>query len=293
MEMTMLARLCMSQNIHVLLKNLPPELGTIGEAFSRAFDSDQRGTLPNEVGGYQDRIFTFPNSVTVTQLGDEMYTLLRSCYPNTMPPRGALLQPSIIYRRATYSTFNTSEANSFVILGDCCSGNWRAAQITDIIVQKTEELNPVMQYRTVIAVHLFNRLSDNDLPRDIYMAEGRNMSVGRLFYKRPDTTKILVQVEDLTCHFARNPLPKVPGINKDCIHIRPLYRVSHMYLFLFAILTNKTYTGLIIQCRHPCRLLLLRSVSPRSLTTNTFALMTSSSFVLVFAVDRWSHHPAW
>jgi hypothetical protein len=231
MEMTMLTRLCMSQNIHVLLKNLPPELATIGESFSRAFDSDQRGTLPNEVGGYQNQTFTFPNSVTVTQLGDEIYALLRSYYPGRMPLRGALLQPSIIYRRATYSTFNTSEANSFVILGDCYSSNWRAAQITDIIVQKTEELNPVIQYRTVIAVRLFDRLSDDDLSSDIYTAKGRNFSVGCLFYKRPDTTKILVQVEDVTCHFARNPLPKVPGINKDCIHVRPLYRVSHVYLF--------------------------------------------------------------
>jgi hypothetical protein len=235
MEATMLTRLCMSQDIHVLMKSLPPELGSIGDSFAHAFDSDQRGTLPNEVGSYQDRVFTFPNSTKATQLTDKLYTLLRGHYPRTVPSRRAYLQPSIIYRRATYSTCDTSDTNSFVILGDCSSGNWRAAQITDIIVQKTEQPNAAAVYKTVIAVRLFQKLANDDLVNDFYLAQRNEYRVGRLFYKRPEATTTLIHVEDLVCHFARNPLPKVSGINKDCIHVRPLYRVSRMNVHLDTI----------------------------------------------------------
>lgn len=226
MELTMLTRVCMSQSIRALMKDLPSDLDIVQDSFVKAFESDQRGTLPNEIGSYHDQTFTFPNSTKSKSLTDELYTLLQRRYPRALPSRRALLQPSIKYRRATYSTSDTSEANSYVVIGNYPHGDWNAAQITDIIIQQSGSNSSEPAYRSAIAVRLFIKLSDEDAAKDFYRAQNRESGVGQLFYKRPLVAKTLVQVEDLVCHFSRNPIPKVPGIGKDCIHVRPLYRVS-------------------------------------------------------------------
>ena len=152
--------------------------------------------------------------------------MLLNYYPHAVPSRKALLQPFIKYRRATYSTCGSSEDNSYVILDDYPSPGWRAAQITDIIVQATREKQSEATYDVLIADRLFTRLNNQDACRDFYSAQKRNFGVGCLFYGRPEVTKTFVRVQDMNCHFAKNPLPKIPGITKDCIHVQPLYRVS-------------------------------------------------------------------
>jgi hypothetical protein len=132
--LTMLTRVCMSQDIRALLKDLPSDLDIVQDFFVQAFESDERGTLPNEIGGYHDQIFTFPNSTKTKLLTDELYALVQSRNPCTIPSRRALLQNYIKYRRATYSTSDTSEANSYVVIGNYPHGDWHAAQITDIII---------------------------------------------------------------------------------------------------------------------------------------------------------------
>jgi hypothetical protein len=227
MELTMLTQVCISQSISTLMHNLPSGIDVIRQSFVETFDSDQRGTLPNEIGSHHNQIFTFPNSTKTQQLKPEIYDLLQENMPHSMPLQRGMFQPSINYRCATYSTCNTSEANSLVILGHYPSDTWRAAQISEIIIQETSRESSEVQYEAFVVVHLFVRLNNSDMSKDVYKAQNRTFGVGCLFYKRPRVKKTLIRVGDLTCHFSKNPIPKVPGIKKDCIHVRPLYRVSY------------------------------------------------------------------
>jgi hypothetical protein len=228
MELTMLTRVCMSQNISTLMHDLPSGLDVIRQSFVETFDSDQRGTLPNEIGSHHNQIFTFPNSTKTQQIKPEIYDLLQEYMPHSVPLRRGMFQSSINYCRATYSTCDTSEANSLVILGHYPSNTWRAAQISEIIVQEKSREGSEIQYEAFVVVRLFVRLDDFDASKDIYKAQNRTFGVGCLFYKRPRVKKTLIRVGDLTCHFSKNPIPKVLGIKKDCIHVRPLYRVSYI-----------------------------------------------------------------
>ena len=97
MELTMLKRFCMAQNIRTLLSRVPPELEDIGDIFAEAFDSDGRGTLQNEIGSHMDSEVIFTNFKRFSRLKPELYRLL-SCLSD-VPSDRALMQTHFDLRR--------------------------------------------------------------------------------------------------------------------------------------------------------------------------------------------------
>jgi hypothetical protein len=226
MELTMLTRFCMSQNIRDTVQNLPQELEAVKDSFIETFESDGRGTLPNEIGSHFDRVATFRNTTKYTRLSDELYGLLCNRNPNDVPSQRALMQTSFEYRRATFSAKDHSKDNSYVIIGSYPDAEWCAAQITEIIVQPRQGAILEDSFDLVVVLKMFSMVNEHDASHDFYLAQNRHIGVGSLFYKKAQPQKQLANIQDIVCHFSCNPLPKIPGISRDCIHVLPLYRVS-------------------------------------------------------------------
>ena len=221
----MMRRLCMSQEIRSSIGQVPPELEGLQDFFANAFEHDARGTLQSETGSFFDNRLSFSNWTKVTKIPSDLYFLLYDRDPTRVPSSTALLQTSVTFGRATYSTASSSEGNSYIIYGEYPNGVWYAGQISDIIVQPHENSDA---YEVHLAVRQFDRLSEKDVAMDYYLAQRRSGSlgdIGCLFYKKKGANKTLMDIKDIVCHFMWNPVP-VPEVSRQCIHVRPLFRVS-------------------------------------------------------------------
>lgn len=136
MELTMIRRLCTSQQIRASMARLPAELEPLRHSFVMAFDSDDRGTLQSESGGYFNNSINYSNWTVKEQIPQRLYELLCALDPDRIPSRTALFQTSFTFRRASYSAASTGRADSYVIFGNYPLGRWYAGQITDIMVQE-------------------------------------------------------------------------------------------------------------------------------------------------------------
>lgn len=204
-----------------------------------AFDSDGRGTLQSESGGYFDNKITYSNTTKKEDIPADLYLLICDKDRDAVPSRQALFQSSITYGRATYSTKPTSENNSYVVFGDYPTGKWYPAQIISIMIQSLG--GNADGFYTHVAVRCFEPLKNEDVSRDFYLAQRRSGSlgdIGHLFYKRKSKQTILLDVSDIVCHFACNPV-QVPGITRSCIHVRPCFRVSRKAIITHHIHQNK------------------------------------------------------
>ena len=220
----MMKRLCMSQEIRASLGRVPEGLEDLETYFVNAFDCDGRGTLQSESGSFFDNKISFPNHTKLSKIPLDLYSLIRGRDQTRVPYDTAFFQASIKFGRASYSTASSSKGDSYVIYGDYPEGAWFAGQISDIIVQRVDHA----QYEVHVAVRHFDRLSRNDSAMDFYLAQQRSGclgDIGCLFYKRKSAHKTLMDLKDVVCHFMCNPVP-VPGVARECIHVRPLFWVS-------------------------------------------------------------------
>lgn len=223
MEMTMLARFCMAQNIRTLVKGLPTHLQGVAESFTKAFDSDGRGTLQEEIGSYSGSKATFENISKTTKLPVDLYNLLLQKNPNNVPFRRALMQTHIDFRRKRYATSEHSAKESFVVFRDDKDA-WRAGQITHIIVQR-DYSHEEPKYETSIVVQKFSTLRKADALHDPYLAQERREGLGCLCYTTPRAPKVLISVGDIVCH-SMCLANHFPEVSEDSMHVMPLLRVS-------------------------------------------------------------------
>lgn len=237
----MLQKFCISQNIRSLIDNLPSDLQDVADFFVRTFESDNRGTLGSEVGNYFEQVISFPNTTKTSLLSAELFRLLVNHADGAVPLHRALMQPYFDHRRARYAAQNHSELDSYIIFGDYTSGNWSAGQITDIIALRCiSESSQTLEL--VIAIREFYRLAPADAAHDFYAAQGH--AIGCLFYNRLANDKKLIEVKDLVCHFVKNPIIRVPGINADCVHVLPVFRVSNPIIAFVSTLTIGRVSGI-------------------------------------------------
>lgn len=225
----MMRRLCNSQQIRASMAQLPPELEPLRRSFVMAFESDRRGTLQSESGGYFNNSISYSNWTVQERIPNRLYDLLRALNRDVVPSRTALFQTSFTFRRASYSTASTGRADSYIIFGEFPFGRWHAGQITDIMVQERSEGKG---FKVHVAIRHHRELTEADKQHDFYLAQDRAGSIGdigRLFYKKKSRHTTLIDVKDIVCHCALNPIP-LAKVSEMCVHIRPLYRVSSMRL---------------------------------------------------------------
>lgn len=224
MEKTMLKRFCVAQNIRILLQRLPKRLQAVSEAFTKAFDSDGRGTLQEEIGSYQNSRATYDNINNETILSKELYQLLRDKRENEIPFRRALMQTHISYKRKSFATFAHAPSDSYIIYTDS-NGACRAGRITDIIVQKNYGTEK-SKHTTTLVVDRFPTLGTTDAVMDPYLAQKRDVGfVGCLCYSDPLPLKDLIELDDIICHTMCHP-NDFPGVSREAAHFLPLLRVS-------------------------------------------------------------------
>lgn len=225
MEMTMITRFCMAQNIRVMIRSLPAHLQEVTEAFTKAFDSDGRGTLQEEIGSFSDAPATFDNISAEKVLSKELYELLRNKDKTRAPLDRAFMQTHIDYRRKRFATASHSMSDSHVIYRGT-DGAWYGGRIADIIAQETfsQDGNKV-GYEVYLAVEKFATLRKRDRAYDPYLAQNRESGLGCLCYLQPRQPKTLISVGDIVCHSMFHP-NDFPGVSQPSVHIMPLLRVS-------------------------------------------------------------------
>lgn len=220
----MLTRFYMAQNIRALvLEKMPEGTAEVRRSFIETFDDDRRGTLINDVMSFDRDVITYQNSTRLSDLDDQLYGLLKSRHDLDYPSRRVFAQHNFWRLGAQYSARKWSKGESFVVVGSYPSGPWSPAQITDIFVLPSQGV-PEGEARLFVAVTKFRSLADTDIARDPYRAQDRAHGVGLLSYvERED--KILLDVQDIVCHFAHTPMD-IEHIATHCMHVLPLYRVS-------------------------------------------------------------------
>ncbi len=236
----MLTRFCMAQNIRAMMRILPLELQEVGEAFAKAFDSDGRGTLQEEIGSHQNLVATFENTTTPKRLPEDLYELLKKRDQDALPFRHAFIQTHMDYRRKRFSTFSHSRSDSYIVFRDPDDSALYAGRITDIFTQekfdddssvegKSDEGDRELEYEMFLAVQRFSALGEEDAPHDPYLAQERGIGLGCLCYLQSEEEKILIGVQDIVCHAMCHP-NEFPDVSAGAMHVMPLLRVSKLIL---------------------------------------------------------------
>ena len=220
----MFFRLTMSQKLQALFSqhNLPGELKAAVNSFRKIFAvPEQRGTLFTNLLPSSCTVDPLHPPVRRTILCDATVSLLEAHYNSCgVVPYGEV-HTSYKLKGVNYTTHSVSPRNSYVIFSPNC-GTWEAGRVQLILSHEHHKASQNLVSVFVI-VEPFQSLSAKHRRFDYY----RQFSGvgGRLFYTDCLKDRVLLPIEDITCHFAYTPYSS-PQIDRECFHALPLNRVS-------------------------------------------------------------------
>ncbi|KAI0055508.1 hypothetical protein BV25DRAFT_1815452 [Artomyces pyxidatus] len=252
LEQTMFQHLCMNQRLRNVIHHaeLPDSVKEIALSFDKIYKQKNRGTLLNDMLASQASLEDSPTKPTAEQAGSdrvflapEYVELVRarmeyeSASTSSPLPRfsgriGILVQMHTqLHRRGvTYSIYDHSPRDSYVVLGKNVPEDWRAGRIHKMFTytRKGEEKG-----NTYIVVHKFKTLTETDAKFDFYRRFP--LIAGRLYYEALEPDFELVGLEDIISHFAHTPYSS-PDLSTSCVHVLPLDRVSDALFILLILL---------------------------------------------------------
>ncbi|KAJ7462482.1 hypothetical protein FB451DRAFT_1404280 [Mycena latifolia] len=233
MEITMLNRFCMSQNLRSLMQTstLPPEIHGLLPDFERTFNAGEQGTLLNDSLALDDSTRAVPNvrdwdSRDESLLRGKARKLLAEWFQNTQgrtPESSSMLhvfQRSEIYVMG--QTFQTSEpahnfGNSKIVFvrDDDAPTEWSAGRIRQIF---SAPLSATLT-KTFAVVDVYSQVEGADAEFDYY----RQFPIGGggLFYTElTPFSPVLLPVEKILGHFVYTK-QDWPSIAKEHFHALP------------------------------------------------------------------------
>ncbi len=228
LEQTSLTQFCMSQDIRVLMQsaNLPPILGDLQLAFSKALGGDTHGTFWNNLWAFApgpDEHFSIlakSKEVPLPRWINEKLTkgtlggiAAKHC------PQVCLSQESLTFCGMQFSIATNSLSNSYVVFKRKTENDksWSAGSIQMIFhLQIKEEM-----HGPFFTIKPYLPLNTADTQFDPY----RNFlfAAGQLVYEECSDV-VVCMLDEVLCHFAHTPYTS-PEIPKPCIHVLPLDRV--------------------------------------------------------------------
>ena len=238
MEKTMLNRLCMSQNLRVLLnpEQLPTSIHPIITHYEKAFRSDIRGTLLQDIFSVDGGTATASDTLEAKEIAATSLTLeYRELLQGWIHDRGDIPEARDYasgracfitkFRRfgQIYQTVDSSPRDSYVIYRDKTSPTLESAgRIRDMFTKIRTEPNGMRRTMTFIVLDRYEELSLEDAKWDHY----RQFPVvgGRCYYTTVASRPILVTSDDLISHFAHTA-HVLHGMKSECLHALPLDKV--------------------------------------------------------------------
>lgn len=220
------------------------------EAFVKAFASDIRGTLLNDLwASHSEDEHSPPKSGTQHLLLDDMYQLLQtrlstSNLPHTVLRQPVFMRPNFTRKGVKFSTYVDSPGNSNIVFGGYPHANWSAGRITAIFLWEVVKSDG-HTYIPCCIVEPLHHLTEADARIDPYRAFPSRVA-GKLFYSMYESPIVLLP-DDIICHFAGVCL-RPQGSNISLTHALPLDRVGQYLIERNAELTSE-YTGLILYTR--------------------------------------------
>lgn len=230
----MFERFCMGQNLRAMFSvhDIPPELHPIIEDYDDTFRADIRGTFINDDLAfnalYQKQAQKVTWSITdETPLPKETLALLRRWVSDRDPSVAADKITRSVFVRKTigrlgqlFQTPHASKGNSNIVF-DNGGGSWSVGVIDSIFSHIRYSANGSEKTDTFLVVDEYIHLSPDDAVSDHF----RNFApAGCLFYHKFTGQPVLVNIDDVTCHFGSSVLA-VPGIDSPCVHALPLAKV--------------------------------------------------------------------
>ncbi|KAJ3529757.1 hypothetical protein NM688_g7809 [Phlebia brevispora] len=242
MEITMLRRFCVAQNIRALMSNkiiptaLEPDevikhtLEKLEQSYSNVFQGkDGRGTLLNDMwAAERDASIKYNNTTVRTRLSGAVYKLLqRRLSYETKKERIILHEPvlkqrTITLRGISFSTMGTSLGDSQVVFRNASNGQPLAGRISEIFLWEEKPKDGSKSLKPFFLVNLLRPLTEADALHDAF----RNYSSwigGSLFYEEFEPQEQLFGIEDVVSHFASTPYTP-DSIQRACVHVLPLDR---------------------------------------------------------------------
>ncbi|KAJ3553429.1 hypothetical protein NM688_g3618 [Phlebia brevispora] len=241
MEMTMLRRFCVAQNIRALMTtNVIPAaveprevvknaLEQLEQKFSNIFQgNDNRGTLLNDMwAAEKDASIQFANTTVRTRLSGATYELLQQQLSHEVKRARVILrepvlkQHTVILRGVKFSTMGTSLGDSQVIFRSASNGQTSAGRICEIFLWEEKLKDGSTTMKPFLLVKPLQSLMEVDALQDMF----RNYPWigGSLFYEAFESQPVLLRVEDIISHFAATPYMS-DFIRHACIHVLPLDR---------------------------------------------------------------------
>ena len=230
LEQTLLTRFCMSQDIRILMQttNLPPILGHLQLAFSKALESYTRGTFWNDLWAFtpEEQFIALSKSKEAPlprwireelKKGNLGGIAARHC------PSVYLTMESLTFRGMRFSIATNSLGNSYIVFNRKPGNSepWSAGSIQMIFHLRIDETTRGPFF--VIKPYLPLNMEDSrfDPYRKFLLA------AGQLVYEECGDL-LVCTLEDVLCHFAHTPY-KCPKIPKQCIHVLPLDRVHAIF----------------------------------------------------------------
>ncbi|KAK0207180.1 hypothetical protein IW262DRAFT_669213 [Armillaria fumosa] len=207
MEITMLKTFCRQQNLRALYHPgiLPMELQPMIEIYRRAYLSDHRGTMTQQVSlPIETGDIPYQHSQKGVKLSSSITEQLLKFGESA--PSSVRLIDKVTYRGRTFTTQKTAVVNSNV-----CYGPTVAGRIHMMFMH---------QSRTYVVIHSLRELTTTHRERDNFITY--RQATGRLVYNEYNKTSchIVAPLEDIV-HCAITEL-RVDGIGNICNHVLPL-----------------------------------------------------------------------
>lgn len=230
----MFKRFCMGQNLRAMFNvhEIPPELHSIIEDYEDTFRADIRGTFINDDLAFNELFQKQAQNVTwsitdETPLSKNILTMLRRWISDRDPSvskdtttRSAFLRKKIGRLGQLFQTSHASLGDSNVVFGTG-DDSWSAGVINSIFSHIRYGPDGSQKTDTFLVIDEYAHLSPHDATADHF----RDFApAGRLFYRKFTGQQVLVNIDDVTCHFGSSELD-IPEISSPCIHTLPLAKV--------------------------------------------------------------------
>ncbi|GBE86757.1 hypothetical protein SCP_0906380 [Sparassis crispa] len=230
---TMLRRFCMRQNLRSLFnpESLPQSISSIIAPFISSFQSEHRGTLLQDMLAFEDPLGDpdldndelEEETRDFSRLGDQEWNALQSWFAghNFIRPhinRYVVRNKKLEVQDDIYKPVTTSRGDSYIVFQCADDADWRAGRVVDIFTHSYRQENIDVR-RNFLLVEEYIALEIRHIQFDPY----RKFPFvgGRLFYDKVRDQLIVLEVDEITCHFAHTRRT-TPSIDIDCVHVLPL-----------------------------------------------------------------------
>lgn len=257
MEKTMFKRFSMGQNLRSIFhsQQIPTQIHAIIGEYDKTFCSDIRGTFLNDDlasdGPREQEEQGSGRSADSLNLPMHIRALLQHRIAVESPlsmwiPHTGVIRQKVTRLGQSYQIPAASVGDSRIVFRHEHNAEWSAGCIRTIFSHTRYLATGAKLTQTFLLIDEYSQLADSDVLMDPF----RNFPIlgGRLFYNHFNREPVLLEVNDIVCHFAHTKL-NIPGIDQECIHALPLDKVCPLLESKLLTLTCFIPLGMMVETK--------------------------------------------